>query len=259
MELPTTSANSAASVDGVRLADLAEELPVGRSSVFELIKALTVRTHKGPGPDGKGRMAWVSDADAKRLREAAQAVAAGERKIADFSSAISARKDPTGKKPLSPDSTDAAPFLQRLEAAERAISSGLGLTTAETTWILGVIPGGSPLTRGGITATKTGKNCWLLSRVAIALLLFLPLTSCSSPKKEAFKPGVEGRSAEEVCQSTSHDCQQWTALAIKCQENMSRRDEGYMGRLEPYCDQMETLREQVTGIAVSSDPGAYSF
>jgi hypothetical protein len=246
-------------VDGIRLADLAGELPVGRSSVFELIKALTVRTHKGPGADGKGRMAWVSDADAKRLRAAAQAVAAGERKIADFSSAISSRTPQTIKRPPSPDSTDAAPFLQRLEAAERAISSGLGLTTAETTWILGVIPGGSPLTRGGITATKTGKNCWLLSRVVIALLLFLPLTSCSAPKKEAFKPGVEGRSAEEVCQSTSPECQQWTALAIKCEENTRRRDEGYMGRLEPYCGQMEDFREQVTGIPLSSSPGAYAF
>jgi len=249
--------DSGATVDGIRLADLAEELPVGRSSVFELIKALTVRTHKGPGPDGKGRMAWVSDTDAARLREAANAVAAGERKIADFASSITTRKTPLSKTSSSA-STDAAPFLARLEAAEKAVSSGLGLTTAEATWILGVIPGSSPITRGGITAIRTGKNCWHLSR-ALAFLLFLPLASCSSPKEEAFKPGVEGRSAEEVCQSTSPDCQQWTALAIKCQENMSRRDEGYMGRLEPYCDQMETLREQVTGIAVSSDPGAYSF
>ncbi len=40
---------------------------------------------------------------------------------------------------------------------------------------------------------------------------------------------------------------------------MRRQDEGYMGRLEPYCDQMETYRERVTGIALSSDPGAYNF
>ena len=259
MEPSITSTDSAATVDGIRLSDLAEELPVGRSSIFELLKALAIRTHKGPGPDGKGRMAWVSDADAKRLREAAQAVAAGERKIADFSSAISTRKAPTGKKPLSPDSTDAAPFLARLEAAEKAVSSGLGLSTAEATWILGVIPGSSPITRGGITATRTGKNCWLLSRVAIALLLFLPLTSCSSPKEEAFQPGVEGRSAEEVCNSTSPECQKWTALARQCEEDLRRRDEGYMGRLGDSCLQAEELREQVTGIPLSSSPGAYAF
>ena len=50
----------------------------------------------------------------------------------------------------------------RLEAAERAIRSGLGLTTTETAWILGVKPGGSPITRGGIRATRTGWNCWRL-------------------------------------------------------------------------------------------------
>jgi hypothetical protein len=29
---------------------------------------------------------------------------------------------------------------------------------------LGVNPGSSPVSRGGITATRTAKNCWLLSR-----------------------------------------------------------------------------------------------
>jgi len=245
-------------LDGIRLSDLADELPVGRSSVFELLKGLRITTQKGPGADGKGRVAWVNIAQANLLRDAAKAVHAGEKKISDFSSAI-AKGSSSAPRAASADSADPAPFLARLEAAERAISSGLGLTTSETAWILGVSPGSSPLTRGGIKAERTGKNCWHLSRAALALLLFLPLTSCSSPKEEAFKPGVEGRSAEEVCQSSSPECQQWTALAIKCQENMNRRDEGYMGRLEPYCDQMETLREQVTGIAVSSDPGAYSF
>ena len=60
------------------------------------------------------------------------------------------------------DAADSGAFLARLEAAERAIRSGLGLTTAEVAWILGVKPGGSPITRGGITATRTGWNCWLL-------------------------------------------------------------------------------------------------
>ena len=96
----------------------------------------------------------------------------------------------------------------------------------------------------------------------IAAPLILALAACGSPeppKQQGFTPGVEGRSAEEVCNTTSTECQEWTALAEQCQENMRRRDEGYMGRLEPYCDQMETYRERVTGIALSSDPGAYNF
>jgi hypothetical protein len=81
----------------------------------------------------------------------------------------------------------------------------------------------------------------------------------STPKPAAFVPGVEGRGADEVCQSNSAECQQWTELAQKCEENMRQRDAGYMGRQEPYCGQMETYRERVTGVALSTAPGAYAF
>lgn len=161
MTLSTDSTD--ALLDGVRLSDLADELPLGRSSLFELLKGLRITTQKGPGADGKGRVAWVNISQAELLRNAAKAVHAGEKKISDFSSSI-AKGSSSAPRSLSADSTDPAPFLARLEAAERAIASGLGLTTAETAWILGVSPGTSPLTRGGIKAERTGKNCWLLSR-----------------------------------------------------------------------------------------------
>lgn len=168
--LMASSADSAAAVDGVRLAELVDQLPLSRSSVFELVKALGITTEKGPGPGGKGRVAWVSDADADRLADAANRVHRGEVRIADLAGGLASLQTPAtvpGWQPaavsgVSGDSPDAAPFLARLEAAERAISSGLGLTTAETAWILGVKPGSSPVTRGGITATRTGWNCWRL-------------------------------------------------------------------------------------------------
>lgn len=160
------SADSAAAVDGVRLAELVEQLPLSRSSVFELVKALGITTTKGPGPDGRGRVAWVNTTDATRLEEAAHRVHRGDVRIADLAGGLQRLETPqtamqTGSTP-SADSADPAPFLARLEAAERAIASGLGLTTAETAWILGVRPGSTPLTRGGITATRTSKNCWRL-------------------------------------------------------------------------------------------------
>jgi len=164
------SMDSAATVDGIRLADLAEELPLGRSSVFELLKGLAIKTIKGPASNGKGRVAWVSSADAERLREAARAVHAGERKIADFSAALVSLETPQtpakGTPAPSADSTDSAPFLARLEAAERAVSSGLGLTTAETAWILGKEPRGSSCRKGGIVAIHEGVNVWRLAKVA---------------------------------------------------------------------------------------------
>jgi len=155
-----------AAVDGVRLAELVEQLPLSRGSVFELVKALGITTVKGPGPGGRGRVAWVSDADATRLTEAAGRVHRGEVRIADLAGGLQRLATPptasAASSTASPDSADPGPFLARLEAAERAIRSGLGLSTAEVAWILGVRPGSSPVTRGGITAVRTGWNCWRL-------------------------------------------------------------------------------------------------
>jgi len=81
----------------------------------------------------------------------------------------------------------------------------------------------------------------------------------STPKPSAFVPGVEGRGPDEVCQSNSAECQEWTELARKCEENMRARDAGDMSPQQPYCTQAEALREQITGIEDSSSPGAYRF
>jgi len=79
------------------------------------------------------------------------------------------------------------------------------------------------------------------------------------PKPSAFVPGVEGRGADEVCQSNSAECQSWTELARKCEENMRARDAGDMSPQQPYCTQAEALRERITGLQDSSAPGAYRF
>ena len=163
------SAESAVIADGIRLTELIAALPLSRGSVFELLKALGISTTPGPGADGKGRVAWVSADSADRLADAAGRVHRKEVRIADLAGGL--QRQPTRQTPqtasaavsaVSADSADPAPFLARLEAAERAIRSGLGLTTTEVSWILGVRPGSSPLTRAGITATRTGWNCWRL-------------------------------------------------------------------------------------------------
>lgn len=162
--LPPESADAAA--DGVRLAELAESLPLSRASVFEVVKALGITTSKGPGPGGRGRVAWVTAAEADRITAAATAVDRGEVRIADLSRPTRQTAATLARSAVSAASAeppDAGPFLQRLEAAERAIRSGLGLTTAEVHWILGARPGVPDVVRGGIRATRTGYNCWRLT------------------------------------------------------------------------------------------------
>lgn len=152
--------------DGVRLAELIEQLPVSRGSVFELIKVLGIVTKNGPGPGNRGRVAWVSAESANRLTDAAQRVHLKEVKIAELGALVAAgqmrQRAPAPLSAPSADSADPGPFLARLQAAERAIRSGLGLTTNETAWILGVRPGAAVVVRGGIRARRTGWNCWRL-------------------------------------------------------------------------------------------------
>ena len=166
--MATLSADYAVSVDGgIQLAEFVANAPLSRGSIFELIKALGIETTKGPGPGGKGRVAWLSADDADRLDLAVQAVNAGKTKIADYSTGLqrlATPPTPPTESAESAESADPAPFLARLDAAERAVRSGLGLTTAEAAWILGVRPGSSPVSRGGITATRTSWNCWQLTR-----------------------------------------------------------------------------------------------
>jgi predicted DNA-binding transcriptional regulator AlpA len=71
---------------GVRLSELVETLPLGRSSVFEVIKALEITTSKLPGEKGQGggRVAWLSSADADRVKSACHAVHRGEMRIAEL-------------------------------------------------------------------------------------------------------------------------------------------------------------------------------
>ena len=65
---------------------------------------------------------------------------------------------------------------------------------------------------------------------------------------------------DDICTSESKTCVAWTKLALGCEENMKRLDEGFVGRFDrKYCSEAETRRETATGIALSTSPGAYIF
>jgi hypothetical protein len=109
------------SCDGKMLSELFETLPLSRGSIFEIIKALGIITTKGPGAGGKGRVAWVSNADGERLFDAAHRVNKGEIRIAD----------------LVPQKSDG------IRLSEWQLSSGLSRSTLyEMLKILGIKPEG---------------------------------------------------------------------------------------------------------------------
>ena len=153
------------------MSSLIERLPLSRGSVFELVRALGIETAKGPGPGGRGRVAWLSAADAVRLEDAAAEVAAGRLRIADAGGALA----PSPQRPQTPptlpteapsaasaDSADGAGLLQRIQAAEAAARVGFPLSTAEVAWILGAKPGAPVVARAGLRAERMARNVWRL-------------------------------------------------------------------------------------------------
>ena len=160
--------------DGERLSSLIERLPLSRGSVFELVRALGIETAKGPGPGGRGRVAWLSATDAARLEDAAAEVAAGRLRIADAGGALarSPQTPPTlpteAPSAASADSADGAGLLQRIQTAEAAARVGFPLSTSEVAWILGARPGAAVVTRGGLRAERVARNVWRLQSVESA-------------------------------------------------------------------------------------------
>lgn len=104
-------------------------------------------------------------------------------------------------------------------------------------------------------AALSGAAAVVVGAALIGCAAEKPTTVSSSPVETK----TLNRPANEKCNSDSAECKLWTEISIKCDENLARRDEGYMGKLEPWCSQAEEFREQVTGIELSSAPGAYNF
>jgi predicted DNA-binding transcriptional regulator AlpA len=71
------------STEGIRLTDLVKQLPLTRSSVYELIKALEVQTIRKIGPNGS-RVSWIESDDQALITDAAFRVNRGESHIRDF-------------------------------------------------------------------------------------------------------------------------------------------------------------------------------
>lgn len=61
------------------------------------------------------------------------------------------------------------------------------------------------------------------------------------------------RSSDEICASQTQACADWITLSLQCETNLAN---GIPGNS---CSRAEALRERETGVALSTDPGAYNF
>ena len=119
-------ANKAFSVaeigQGARVLDLIETLPLSKTSIYELIKALGIQVGRGPGRNGRGRVAWIGSRDAARLQDAAQQVYLGNIRVADFAGAA----ENSTEQALASGSN----IVSNLEGVERQLVMALALVRA---------------------------------------------------------------------------------------------------------------------------------
>jgi hypothetical protein len=158
-------------IDRMALSSWYEGRSVPRSTAFKLVKLAGIETAPMKVATSRAPVAGVNAEQIQQLDALAQMLQNGvtmaqlERQMAGALVAAEKPAETVSDDPgpvLHP--ADPSALLARLEAAERAIASGLGLSTSEAAWILGVRPGAAVVTRGGITATRTARNCWQLRR-----------------------------------------------------------------------------------------------
>lgn len=156
--------------DGIRLSEWQVWSGLSRSTLYELLKLLKIEPEGRRVATSRKLVSYLSAAQVQILEQWSAAIKNGatmpqiRERIGSSEIVPVTNPIPSETIPGSSETVQDSDLIPRLEAAERAIASGLGLTTREVAWIIGVNPGAAHITRAGITCTKTGKNCWLLTR-----------------------------------------------------------------------------------------------
>jgi hypothetical protein len=154
--------------DGMRLSDWWESRAVPRSTAFRLLRIAGIEPEKVRADGSRSPVSFLSQPQVDAL-DALAAKVKGGASITQLEGALAVHRRPeTAPDPIDePDATPPGPdlLLDRLEAGERALRSGLPLSTSEVAWIIGARPGSATVTRGRIVATRHGRNVWTLSRL----------------------------------------------------------------------------------------------
>ena len=160
-----------AQVDAIPFSSWWESRRVARATAFRLLKVAGITPGRMKVPTSRAPISVIS-ADQAAALDALAAQLRNGRTLAQLeasaTTALAARPGPSQTTADDPGPSclpvDSSALLARLEAGERAIATGLPLTTAEIAWLIGARPGGAVVHRGGITATRHGRNCWTLQR-----------------------------------------------------------------------------------------------
>ena len=80
------------------------------------------------------------------------------------------------------------------------------------------------------------------------------------PARADYERLASFRSQHEMCHSGSKYCKRWTELAYRCELSLWQINNGeFDSPFKGYCRKAEAFRERITGIKLSTFPGAYDF
>ena len=154
---------SLAVLDGMTLSSWWESRAVPRSTAFKLAKIAGIEPEKvrvdgsrSPVSFLKAEQVAAMDALHRKMGEGAT--------LAQLEGALAPLRRPepapAGPEPVADDRM--GDVLKRLQAGELALATGLPLSTAEISWLIGARPGGDVVERGRVVARRHGRNHWTL-------------------------------------------------------------------------------------------------
>jgi len=158
-------------LDAMPLSTWWESRSVPRSTAFRLVKLARITPGRMKVPTSRVPVSCLNAEQVAQLDALAAHLKDGKTLplleamletalVADSSPAETVSDDPG---PIH-HQVDPDALLARLEAGERALSTGLPLSTAEVAWLLLARPGGDRVERAGVEAIRHGRNCWRLRR-----------------------------------------------------------------------------------------------
>lgn len=158
-------------LDRLTLAQWYESRGIARATAFRLVKVAGITPHKVKVPGSRALVSALDLAMVQTLDGLADRLRSGESMAQLEASSITALAavNPSETVADDPDPVgspfDPALLQARLEAAEKAIATGLPLTTREVSWLLGARPGAASVQRGRVVAERHGRNCWTLDQI----------------------------------------------------------------------------------------------
>lgn len=142
-----------------------ESRVVPRSTAFKLVAIAGIEPSKARVEGSRSPVSFLDESQVQALDALHARLQAGA-SLAQLEGALArlSRPEAALDPGLPPSEVPPGPELlqARLAAGELALRTGLPLTTAEVTWLLGARPGAAVVTRGRVTARRHARNVWCL-------------------------------------------------------------------------------------------------